>query len=455
MLDKLYPYQRANAETLARLGFGCDLSSVGTGKTLTALGVMEILQKSPVLVIAPKSVSAQWELKFKEFYPDMGVYRPRDSSKSARHEAYKSFAESLADPKALIVTYEQARLDVAILYETDWGIIYADECHRLGNPLTKAYKAIKILRSHHRFGATATPLRSSPLQAYGIFNWLNPGSMGKNYWHFKAQYVVTDTRGWGLGYKNLDHLAVRIKPYYVKTTMEEAGLALPPLIEEDLVFSLGSKAQKLYELVKKEILLDIEKIQINKIENPTNLYLSVVKLGKLQEICDSMELVGGETESAKIDTLKDSLQDTLVGYNKALLFTRFRRMADILARELKEYNPAVITGTTKDGQEQKNKFRFDPTCKVVIGTTALSEGVDGLQEAGNLLYMIDVPLGSYGMLTQIRGRLERHGQQKKMTMIYMMASGTVDIKLKNLLLKKQEMSEKIFGSLAEVRDILE
>ena len=42
-----------------------------------------------------------------------------------------------------------------------------------------------------------------------------------------------------------------------------------------------------------------------------------------------------------------------------------------------------------------------------------------------------------------------------MGVYYLMAQGTVDIKLKNLLLTKAEMSEKIFGSLAEVKELLQ
>lgn len=453
LLDKLYPYQKANAETLASLGFGCDLSEVGTGKTLTALGTMALLDSQVILVIAPKSVAHQWELKFNEFYPEVQVFRPRDSSKQARSEAYKGFKRSLADKKALIITYEQARIDISELIKMHYGIILVDEVHRLGNPLTRLYKAVRLLSSDYRFGATATPLRSSPLQAYGIFNWLKPGSMGKNYWHFKARYEVTNDKGWGLGYKNLDELGQRIKPMFVKTTMEQAGVYMPPLVEEDIIFPLSAKEQKLYDNIKKEMLLEIDQIMINKIENPTNLYLSVVKLGKLQELTDSMELIGEKADSSKISMLKDSLADNLVGDNKAVIFSRFSRMADILARELKEYNPAVITGAVKDRQVEINKLNNDPKCRVIVITTAGNEGIN--LERASMLYMVDVPLGSYGSLIQTIGRVKRIGQVRPMVVYYLMAEKSVDIKLKNLLLKKQEMSEKIFGSLAEIREVLE
>lgn len=450
-LNKLYPYQLENAKQLVSLGFGCDLSEVGTGKTITAFGVMELSEAKTILVVAPKSVSAQWENKFKEF-TDIEVHRPQGSGKIERQRAIQSFKNSENDKKALVLTYEQLRFHINDI-DFWFDVTYLDEIHRAGNPLTKTYKAIVKIPTIKRYGATATPLRSSPLQAYGIFNWIRPGCLGKNYWHFKARYEVTNERGWSFGYKNLNELGEKIKPYFVRTTMQEAGVYMPPLVEEDLVFALSTKEQKLYDHIKKEMLLEIEQILINKIENPTNLYLSVVKLGKLQELTNSMELVGDGQESSKIDILKDSLQDNLVGDNKAVIFTRFSRMATILARELEEYNPAVITGATRDRQAEIDKLNGDPKCRVVVITTAGNEGVN--LERANLLYMVDVPLGSYGSLIQTIGRIKRIGQTKPMVVYYLMADKTVDVKLKNLLLTKAEMSEKIFGSLAEVKEMLQ
>lgn len=451
-LNKLYPYQLNNSRRLSELGFGCDLSEVGTGKTITAFAVIDLVAASRVLIITPKSVASQWQNKFGEFSPDFEVHRPQGSTKAKRREAYSAFQSSTSTKKALIVTYEQARMDIQVLLPLSLELIYADEVHRLGNPLTKTWKAVNMLTPQFKFGATATPLRSSPLQAFGIFNWLKPGALGKNFYHFKAKYTIVNGNGWVLGYKNMDELGQTIEPFYVKTTMEEAGHFMPELVEEDIVFPLSKKERALYENLRKEMLLEIEKAQIEKIENPTNLYLSVVKLGKMQEMCDSLELLGDSTESSKIDMLKDSLKDTLVNGNKAVVFTRFKRMADILARELAEYNPAVITGEVVERQAEIDKLTNDDSCKIIIGTTAMTEGIN--LERANFLYMVDVPLGSYGTLTQVIGRIKRIGQSRPMVVYYLMAENSVDIKLRNLLVKKQDLSERIFGSFAELREVI-
>lgn len=450
-LNKLYDYQKETAENLAERYFGADLSEVGTGKTVTAMGVMHLSGENSFLVISPKSVARQWENKFHEFWPSIMVFGS-SVSQDQRIQTYKDFF-NFDGRKVLVVTYEHIRMDIYWLKDLDFGVIYADECHRLGNPKTLLYKAITKLKIARRYGATATPLRSSPLQAYGIFNWLNPGLLGKSYYHFLLEYTVKNNQGWILGYKNLDKLGQKIFPHYVKNTMEDVGVFLPKLIEESIEFELNKREQKLYDNMRKEMLLEIEEKEIKKINDPTALYLSVVKLGKMQEVCDSLEMLGDYTDSSKIATLKGHLKDTLESGNKAVVFTRFSRMAHILYRELSEYSPALIVGDTKDRQAEIDKFDNDEDCKVIVITTAGNEGIN-LQRA-NILYMVDVPLGSYGSLVQTIGRINRIGQTKPMVVYYLMAKDTVDVRLKKLLMLKKDMSEKIFNNWGDIKGMLE
>jgi SNF2 family DNA or RNA helicase len=200
------------------------------------------------------------------------------------------------------------------------------------------------------------------------------------------------------------------------------------------------------------MLLEIEEKEISKIENPTSLYTSVVKLGKLQEITDSLELVGESVESSKLNLLKEHLED-IPKEQKVVVFTRFSRMARILERELSKFNPAIIVGDIKNRQAQIDKFDNDDNCRLMIITTAGNEGVN-LQRA-NILYMYDVPLGSYGSLVQTLGRINRIGQTRKMVVYYLMARDSVDIKLRALLKKKGSLNERIFGSLQDIKSVIE
>lgn len=461
-LNQLYPYQLESANALVVRAFAADLSEVGTGKTVTAMGVMKLAKAKRILVASPKSVAGQWALEFAKFWPGARVFLARDTTPAGREANYSAYLKaqpSVLDnerPCVLIATYEQIRQDIQVVSKMRFDVIYADEIHRLGNPLTRTHKAFKLLNGVRKYGATATPLRSSPLQAYGVFNWLCPGLLSDNYYKFKFRYTISTDNGgrsWVVGYKNLEELGDLMRPHYIKNLMAETGKYMPPLVEQDIIFPLSKTEQKLYDEVRKEMLLEIEKAQISKIENPLSLYNSVVKLGKLQELTDSMEMIGERRDSTKLSVLKDNLSDTLVGDNKVVVFTRFKRMANILYRELAEYSPAIITGDIQNRDEQMSRFNTDDACKVMIVTTAGNEGIN-LQRA-NILYMYDVPMGSYGSLVQTIGRIERLGQTKKMVVYYLMAENTVDIRLKNLLLTKKEMSEKMFGSLSEVKELLQ
>lgn len=143
--------------------------------------------------------------------------------------------------------------------------------------------------------------------------------------------------------------------------------------------------------------------------------------------------------------------------NKILIWTRFSRMAKILHRELDKYNPAIITGDIKDRQAEVDKFNNDDSCRIIIGTLAMSEGLN--LQRGNILIFFDVPMGSYGTYQQAVGRIHRIGQDKSMVVYHLLGEidgkPTIDQKLRDLLLKKKDMSEKIFGSLLDVRKVLE
>jgi SNF2 family DNA or RNA helicase len=95
---------------------------------------------------------------------------------------------------------------------------------------------------------------------------------------------------------------------------------------------------------------------------------------------------------------------------KAILITRFSRMAHILKRELAKWNPLVITGETQNRQEILKKFEEDPQYRILIGSEAIGQGLN-LQKAANILINVDLPWNP-ARLEQRIGRIHRNGQEK-------------------------------------------
>ena len=447
----LYPFQKEIAEFMANTGSCLNASFVGSGKTLTSLAVCEHLKAKKILIIAPKSVVLQWaQVEIPKWLPAAQVTAIQGDARD-RRDLY-----IMHDRGYMVIGYETARLDIDQLEIIDWDVIITDEAHRLANPGTKLYKALKKLKARRRFALTATPIMNKAEDMFGIVNWLRPGCLG-NYYQFLDRYVVKGGfQGRQIvGNKNMAELAARCQPYIIRRTLEEVGMQLPPLTEEILPVQLGTAEVTLYDRIRAELLFDIEPHIISKIENPVMLQMTIVKLGKLFELCDSMELIGDGLESSKLEVLKEHLESTLINGQKAIIITRFSRMAEILTKELSGFLPLCISGKLSGDARAKvlDNFQGSETHRLLIGTEAIGQGLN-LQVA-NILYNYDSAWNPAKM-EQRAGRIYRNGQAKPVFVYNLVCQKTVETWLQKKLSAKAELSAALLPkTLAEIKEMLE
>jgi len=449
----LYHYQKEGVAftTAACKTFGGVLNAcdVGLGKTLMSFGLFENLPHHNILIVVPKSSLYQWqeELLTWQNLPSTVLDGPPETRK-----ALMKTREQI-----VIVSYEVLRIDIQVLSGIKWSIVIADEAHRLGNIATKLYKAISGLQTDYRLTLTATPIMNRLTELYGIINWISPYYLGV-FTKFKERYCVENYWGAVVGGKNLDELKDRIAPLVFRRTAEEAQLELPPTVYQKLPVVLSKKERQLYKNIVKELFFEIEQAELSKLKSPIILQNTLVKMGKLIELCDSMELLGQSTESSKMDALKDHLSD-IIDSRKVIIFSRFKRMNNILSRELNTYNPVVINGdvSSKDRALAMAKFKNDPTCRILIGSDAAGSGLN-LQVA-SVVYNYDLPW-SVGKLLQRTGRAMRIGQQNSVLVVNLVATNTVEEATEKLLLSKislaREMIDRsdVYTTLDQVKDVL-
>ena len=137
--------------------------------------------------------------------------------------------------------------------------------------------------------------------------------------------------------------------------------------------------------------------------------------------------------------------------NKAIIYTRFRRMAIILDRELQKWNPVLVHGEIKGEERARRvqKFKTDESVRLLIATEAFSEGLN-LEEA-NIVVHFDLPY-SYGKYVQRNGRIARLTQQKPMMVYNLIARKSMDEKVARIIANKQDLSEMLLGR--DVREML-
>lgn len=333
--------------------------------------------------------------------------------------------------------------------------IICDEAHRLANSSTKRYKAIQKISqgSEHRYALTATPLDRPP-DLWGVLNWINPGCMGNKY-DFLTRYTIKNKWGGMLYPINLQELAQKVRRYMVRKTLEDVAPELPPVTIEDIPFDLSEKETALYARLKKEILFEIESNLIEKIENPMLIQHTLVKMIILVQLTCSLELLGEDRTSTKLDILKEKLGDIFVDPDvKVIIFSRFKKMMPIFERELSEYNPLVISGEIdNEGRDiVKKSFQDDSEHRLLVSTDAGGEGLT--LNRGDIIIHYDLPY-SYKKYEQRNGRIKSLTKNRPMMIYNLTARKSMDVWLAKLIKGKSELSSALLGDkLGDIREML-
>jgi SNF2 family DNA or RNA helicase len=207
---------------------------------------------------------------------------------------------------------------------------------------------------------TGTPLMNNPLDLYIHLKWL--GYEKHNYYSFKQHYCVFG--GFGgyqvIAYKNLDQLKAQFDDIMLRRLKKDV-LDLPEKIYTDEYVEMTPKQAKIY----KEVTMELQN-NIDKVESAINPLAEMIRM---RQATDYTGILSSTIqESAKLDRLDELLEEIVANGGKAIIFSNWTSMTNPTYERLKQYNPAIITGETKDRVEQEKKFMEDDTCKVIVGT---------------------------------------------------------------------------------------
>lgn len=341
----------------------------------------------------------------------------------------------------------------------DFNTIIYDEAHRLCSTTTKRYKAIKEISKNcdNKYFLTATPVSNAPHELFGIINLISPGYLGDKF-SFLNRYTLRDFWGKIICSVNTEELSRKIRPLMIRKTIEEVAPELPKVMFENIYFDMSPVEAKLYDQIRKELLFDINKIDISKIEHPTTLQCTLVKMLVLLELTCSMELLGEGTESTKLDILKEKLADIFVDPDvKVIVFSRFKKMMPLFERELSEYDPLVISGDVNNIERDsvRNSFQNDPVRRLLVSTDAGGEGLT--LNRGDIIIHYDLPY-SYGKYDQRNGRIKSFQKTRPLMVYNLVAKKSMDAYLIKMLDRKQKDSVESLGdsglNMADLKSIL-
>lgn len=443
---ELLPHQKTALDIInSRLSQGVgflESDPAGTGKTLP--GLLAARQATPsgaiCLWITLASLKQQLENEIIKFSIP---FKPLllSGTKTARLNQLRAAQAGQFD--LLVVNYEQLLSDteLKIFAALPISIMVCDECMRLGNQKNKTYKNIlKLANYKHckRLCMSGDPITSSPMQAFALFEFLNPASLG-SWMFFVSRYMVPSmwSRAGFVRTSRLPELAEKLSPYYIRRKREDLLPDLPDLMEETLSVEMNPREAKLYGQIRSSLLLDIPKPDIDKLETPHTMDQGIVKFTRLRQLCITPELLGENHESSKLKALKEFI-GTING-SKCLIFTEFASAVPYIQASLPSGSSLVIEGST--GQELRqaivDKFQTDPAIRYLIGTKALEMGLN-LQAADYVIHL-DPPL-TYSSYDQRCSRARRQGRNDKVISVRMVTAGSLESRIYRLIENKKNIS---------------
>lgn len=430
---------------------------VGLGKTIialtTALSLIEQGKVMKVYVMVPASLRLQWLGECRKFinrdmFPDLELVL-NNKPKNDRHYVYKNFTET-DNPIIMLTSYDLTRRDKQKVYKLPVDMLICDEGSQLKNGSSKITKAVKHMSKKipYMIIMNAVPLENGLDDLYSVTSILTPKRF-HNKEYFTDQYLLVQTKKiWVkgrpmnipkvIGYKNVDDARMKMHGMYIRRTVDEVDKELPEMITQTVELELTDVQQKLYDEVSGKVKGDLTRKDL------------LGKMSNLHSICDSAELIDGSKKSSvKVKELKRMLDEDFK-YSKVIIISQYKRMIEILKRELKSHEPLVITGDTDMGDRQFIVKQFnESTRNVLMGTEAIQKGLN-LQVASVLLNF-DLPWNPAD-LEQRRGRFHRIGSpHRSIRMVNLITKGTVEYKIMEKLYHKGELFEKIFKQDAELR----
>lgn len=326
------------------------------------------------------------------------------------------------------------------------GMIAFDEAHKAKNPDSQQGKALlSIDCKGPKIPMSGTFVLNNPLDLYLPLRWA--GFENHSFYAYKQHYCKMG--GFGgkeiVGYKNLDELRSMVSKVMLRRVKGDV-LDLPPKVHTIEWVDAYPEQKSLYKDVRDQVRDNIDKVKVH--PDPLSEMLRLRQVTGYPGILSSTV-----TKSAKMDRMEELVEDEVSVGGKAIIFSNWSEMTNVIRNKLKKYNPAYITGEVGSVQriEEKDRFQNDPNCKVMIGTIG-ALGTGFTLTAAQLVIFVDEPWNR-GIKDQAEDRAHRIGTRGTVRVVTILTRDTVDEGVYNLVQKKGKMADLLVDGKVDGKNV--
>lgn len=444
----LRPYQQEGLNWLHFLteyGFsGILADDMGLGKTVQTLAYLMFEKEQgrmdkPCLIIAPTSLMSNWRRETEQFTPSLKVLTLQGND---RHRRFQLIPEH----DLVLSTYPLLHRDEEQLLAYDYHILVLDEAQIVKNPLSKAAKTIRHIKTRQRLCLTGTPMENHLGELWALFDFLMPGFLGSSR-QFKTQFRTPIEKH---GANDLQQQLVnRINPFMLRRAKKDVAKELPEKNEIMMSITLQDKQAGLYESIRMSMEKKVREAIASQGLARSHITILDALLKLRQTCCDprllSLSQAKNVKESAKLEWLMEVLPEMLEEGRRILIFSQFTKMLALIEAELTKHDISFskLIGQTRHRDEAIDKFKSGQSSVFLISLKAGGVGLN-LTEADTVIHYD--PWWNPAAENQATDRTHRIGQDKTVFVYKLITENSVEEKIVAMQENKQALAQGIYDN---------
>lgn len=453
---ELSPAQQALVNDLANRPRSANYSKVGTGKTAMATVVANYQRLKGIaqchIITCPPILIPAWTRWLNSIpgvsalaYAGGPMIRRRLHLVAGGKPVHHFYVMSLAIFKKDIGMLTEAFRDIHV------GLI-VDEATAVKNIESMNYRTVRdfsVGRPLHLL--TGTPL-STPEDAYAYVKQLAPdvyrNKASFDSIHVGSRDIFRNVTKW----ENLDLLRDNMRINTNKIERIRAEGTDP--IYDPIIYELHPDHLALYNRIAEEQLLELESGEVIDATSVSKLFTC------MQQLVMNWAYFSGEPSHRSagydlLDLVLEQLETSKENGRKLVIFANYKMTMAGLVEYLKPHKARLVNGDVTPNQRLTavDDFVNGDSGVILIQPRSGGYGLDGLQHVSSDVLFLECPSAPIDFEQSV-GRVDRTGQTRAPQIRIAVANRTLQVRLHQLLLKKEELTNYVQGGIKSLRSAL-
>jgi SNF2 family DNA or RNA helicase len=411
-----FPYQYQGVAFLYPRFSAVLADEMGLGKTMQAITSIRMLLRSgelrSVLLVCPKPLVTNWKREFTLWAPEIPLTIIEGDA------ARRQWQWTQEDAPVKIANYELLMRDRDVLAgDLHFDLVVLDEAQRIKNTSSTTSQIARSISRTRNWALTGTPIENTPDDLVGIFEFLSPGYLRP-----------------GMGAKRLSEL---VQDHILRRTKDMVLKDLPPKLFRDAELDLSPEQRSTYEMAETGGVM-----HLNEMGDTLTIQHVFELVLRLKQICNFDPATGA---SSKLERLEADLEEVAASGKKAIVFSQWVKTLDRVGEKLARFGPLFYHGQIPSRQRDGilKQFKEDKSKHVIL--MSYGAGSVGLNlQFCEYVFLFD-RWWNPAVEDQAINRAHRIGAAGPVTVTRMLALGTIEERINDVLNHKRDIFDQIIG----------